>query len=230
MILNTHLSYERKLGHTSLARAIACTEDMVIQHLDSLAEELIKTGIMTNYEKVQPGVWKCDIDGSREFNRDETPQAIHYGVDGTANNLAYCPKGDRCTDIMKENREFVKIESFISLDGKIPLCHVIFAAAGITSAMAPDVAVEKIENLLISVTENGYQNGASCFESCKTFNKYLTKANVTRPIVMLSDGHSSRFDINVLRHDHEKEMNSHISPPDTTSITQPLDQINASLH
>ena len=25
-------------------------------------------------------------------------------------------------------------------------------------------------------------------------------------------------------------MNIHISPPDTTSITQPLDQINASLH
>ena len=73
---------------------------MAIQHLDSLAEELIKTGIMTNHEKVQPGVWKGDIDGSRVFNRDETPQAIRYGVDGTANNLAYCPKEERCTDIM----------------------------------------------------------------------------------------------------------------------------------
>ena len=35
------------------------------------------------------------------------------GVDGTANNLAYCPKGERCVDIIKENREFVTIEPFI---------------------------------------------------------------------------------------------------------------------
>ena len=173
----------KRVGHTSLASAISCTEEMAIQQLDSLADDLIKTGIMTNYEKVQPGVWKGDVDGSRVINRDETPQAIRYGVDGTANNF----------------REFVTIEPFISLDGKIPLSHVIFAAAGITSAMAPEVAVEKINNLLISVIDNGYQNGASCLESCKLFEKYLTKEKVTLPIVMLSDGHSSRFDIHPLR-------------------------------
>ena len=180
---------------------------------------------MTNYKKVCPGVWEGDIDGTRVFNRDETPQAIRYGVDGSAKNLAYCGKGEKCSDILKENREFVTIEPFISLDGRIHVCHVIFAAAGITSAMAPKGAVEKIPNLLISVTENGYQNGQSCLESCKFFDQVIAKENVVRPIAMLTDGHSSRFDIDVLRFNQEKEMTSHVSPPDSTSTTQALDQI-----
>ena len=221
---------KKRIGHTSLARAIACTKEMAINHLDSLADELIRKGIMTNYKKVCPGVWEGDIDGTRVFNRDETPQAIRYGVDGSAKNLAYCGKGEKCSDILKENREFVTIEPFISLDGRIHVCHVIFAAAGITSAMAPKGAVEKIPNLLISVTENGYQNGQSCLESCKFFDQVIAKENVVRPIAMLTDGHSSRFDIDVLRFNQEKEMTSHVSPPDSTSTTQALDQINASLH
>ena len=220
----------KRVGRTSLNRALACTREMAIEHIDSLADELIKTGIMKNYEQVSPGVWKGDIDGSRVFNRDETPQAIRYGVDGTANNLAYCSKGETCQQITKENREYVTIEPFISLDGKLHMCHVIFAAAGITSAMAPPEAVEKIKNLLVSVTENGYQSGQSCFESCKFLDKILAKEEIMRPICMLTDGHSSRFDLDVLRINHEKEMNSHASPPDTTSTTQPLDQINSSLH
>ena len=148
----------------------------------------------------------------------------------TANNLAYCPKGERCAEIIKENREFVTIELFISLDGKIHVCHVIFAAVGISSAMAPPTAVEKIQNLFISVTENGYQSGKSCYESCKLLDKILEKEKTVRPICMLTEGHSSHFDLDVLRYNHKKQISCHVSPPDTTSLTQPLDQINASLH
>ena len=108
---------KKRVGHTSLARAAACTTAMAIAHIDSLAEELISKGIMTNYSQVEPGVWIGDIDGSRVFNRDETPQAIRYGVDGTAKNLAYCGKGESCTEVVKENREFVTIEPIISLEG-----------------------------------------------------------------------------------------------------------------
>ena len=206
----------KRVGNTSLARATACSREMATQHLDSLAQELIIKGIMTNYEQIAPGEWKGDIDCSRIFNRDEIPQAIRYGVDGTAKNLAYCPKGEICANILKENREFVTIEPFISLDGKVHICHVIFAAAGVTTAMAPPAAVEKIDNLFISVTENGYQNGKSCLESCKMFDKVVTKANVTRPITMLTDGHSSHFDIEVLHFNHDKQLTSHVSPPETT--------------
>ena len=220
----------KRIGHTSLARAAAVTTPMAIAHIDSLAEELISKGIMVEAVQERPGVWTGRVDGSRVFNRDETPQAIRYGIDGSANNLAYCGKGSACDEAVKENREFVTIEPIISLDGEVIMCHVIFAAAGITSAMAPRKAVDGIPNLVISVTENGYQTGESCLGSCKLLDTVLDQKGVIRPIAMCTDGHSSRFDLEVLRFNQAKKMTSHVSPHDTTSVTQPLDQINAAFH
>ena len=57
--------------------------------INELALELISTGIFTSAVKVGPGVWEGDIDLSRIFNHDETPQFINYGVDGTPNGLVY---------------------------------------------------------------------------------------------------------------------------------------------
>ena len=39
----------------------------------SLAEELTACGIMTNYEKLDNGIWDGDIDTSQVFNFDEIP-------------------------------------------------------------------------------------------------------------------------------------------------------------
>jgi len=80
--------------------------------------------------------------------------------------------------------------------GDVCLCHVIFGGKGITSHMAPKETVEKIDELLI----------------------YLTKNNVNRPVVVLSDGHSSRFDFDVLQFLRNKEIHLFITPPDTTGI------------
>ena len=44
------------------------------------------------------------------------------------------------------------------------------------------------------------------------------------PVVVLSDGHSSRFDFAVLKFLCEKSIHSFIMPPDTTVVTQLLDQ------
>ena len=43
-------------------RVFACTEAMVRQYLDDLAEELIWTGIFTNAKHIEPGVWTESID------------------------------------------------------------------------------------------------------------------------------------------------------------------------
>ena len=52
---------------------------MGCNHLDDLAEELMEAGIMTNAEQLETGIWNGDIDTSRIFNNDETPQFISYG-------------------------------------------------------------------------------------------------------------------------------------------------------
>ena len=47
---------------------------------------------------------------------------------------------------------------------------------------------------------------------------------------MLSDGHASRFNAESLSFSFKENIKIFLSPPDTTAVTQPLDQINASLH
>ena len=63
-----------------------------------------------------------------------------------------------------------------------------------------------------------------------TFDRYLDDASVIRPVVLLSDGHSSRFHFNALKLSVDKLIRSFLGPPDTTSVTQVLDQINYVLH
>ena len=86
--------------------------------LDSLTEELIGCGIFTNFENIEPGVWKGDIDTTRVFNQDETPQFKNYGVDGTSSGLAFAAKGESCKKMIRENRESVSLSPIVSLAGK----------------------------------------------------------------------------------------------------------------
>ena len=61
-------------------------------------------------------------------------------------------------------------------------------------------------------------------------DKYVTENKITWPVVLLSEGHSSQFDVSVLQFCKDKDMRLFISPPNATSTTQLLDQINQKLH
>ena len=221
---------QKKQGNVSLNHALNCTREMAFQHLDELADELIRNGIFTDAKKVGPSQWEGKIDTSRVINHDETPQFINYGVDGAAIGLVYVAKGEPCNKLIKENRECVTIEPFVTLAGDILMCHVIFKGKGLNSHMATATSAEKIDNLFISVTENGIQEGKSLHKTYKFLNQILEKKDVRKPVVILSDGHSSRFDFDIMTSLQEASMKLFISPPDTTGLTQLLDQINHSLH
>ena len=62
------------------------------------------------------------------------------------------------------------------------------------------------------------------------FNCYLDENNIKQPVVVLSDGHSSRFHRDVLTFLRGKNIRLSITLPDTTDVTQLLDQINQILH
>jgi hypothetical protein len=64
--------------------------------------------------------------------------------------------------------------------------------------MAPQKAVSNIKNLIISTTESGSQDNCSLLAAYKKLDKHLTEQGIERPVVLLSDGHSSRFDFKVL--------------------------------
>ena len=119
------------------------------EHLDGVAEELIDCGIFTGAKKVEPGIWTGEIDTTRICNHDEMPQFIDYGVSSNASRaLVYCGKGERCQKMKDENRECVTIQPYVNFAGEVIMGHVIFPGTCISSNMAPESTVEKIDNLL----------------------------------------------------------------------------------
>ena len=122
--------------------------------------------------------------------------------------------------MVNENRECVNINSLVSVSGLVCVCQVIFGTTGLTDHMAPKTVVDKIDNLLISTTNTGCQDHTSLLSCYKLFDKYLDEKKIERPVVLTSDGHSSRFDYEVLKFCQEKKIRLFISPPDTTWITQ----------
>ena len=128
--------------------------------------------------------------------------------------------------MLQENRECVTIQPFVLFSGEKAMCQVIFAGKSITSKMVPDGMTDKVENLLISTTENGVQTALSLLDAYKLFDQYLTEKGVERPVVVISDGHSSRFDFDVLQFLEKAKIYLFLSPPDTTGLLQLLDLRN----
>lgn len=96
--------------------------------------------------------------------------------------------------------------------------------------MAPKEAVERIPKLLVSTNDSGSQDHVTLLNAYQMFDTYLNDKNIKRPVVVLSDGHSSRFDSDVLTFLKDKNIRLFITTPDTTGVTQLLDQINQKLH
>ncbi len=105
---------------------------------------------------------------------------------------------------------------------------MIFKATGITSAMVPPEAVEKIDHLLVSTAENGVSTHETFLDTVKEFDAYLTEKNIKRPVVLLSDEHSSRLKYEVITYMFGCQILLSITPTDT--VTQLLDQLNKMIH
>ena len=78
------------------------------------------------------------------------------------------------------------------------------------------------------------ENNARGHAAIKTglFNLIKDRGTIDRRLdgKVKTDGHSSRFNFEVLQFCREKQIRMFVSPPDTTGVTQLLDQINQKLH
>ena len=64
--------------------------------------------------------------------------------------------------------------------------------------MAPEVAVNNIPNLMTSVNKSGVSENVMLLATYKELNRHLNDINTKRPVIVLADGHGSRFDKKVL--------------------------------
>ena len=107
---------------------------------------------------------------------------------------------------------------------------ITLSVSGITSHMAPPVAAENIKNPLISTNEHGVSNHNTLLVAYQELDRHLEAKNVTRPVVIIADGNASRFNLSVLNFLRDKQLILYILPPDTTGVTQHLDQVNQKIH
>ena len=70
----------------------------------------------------------------------------------------------------------------------------------------------------------------SLLDANKEVDRYFEKNKVKRPVVIISDGHSSRSDADVLKFLFECLMRLFLLPANTTGTTQKHDQINQNIH
>ena len=78
------------------------------------------------------------------------------------------------------------------------MCQVLFASSEITNKMAPPHTVENIQHLFISTSDKDVSDHQSLLAAYTEVDKYLAEKDVQRPVVLLPDGHSSRFGYEVL--------------------------------
>ena len=110
------------------------------------------------------------------------------------------------------------------------MCQVIFSSSGLTNHMCPDVAVDQIENLLISVNEHGVSTHETLHAAYKELDKVITQKGNPKPQVVIANGHQSRFGTDVMSFCTETNLDQLILPPDTSGVTQKHDQLNQRLH
>ena len=201
---------------------------MAIEYLDDLAAEVNDAGIgKLNY--VEPGVWEGPLDPTRIVFHDETSQFINHGDSSYTTTKVFGVVGERCETLAKSNRESVTAHPFSSLDGDTVCTQVIFSGAGLTSQMAPE-STDNIKNSLVPVNKSGVSDHDTLLSAYQQLDRVLAEKGVSRPIIIVRDGHTSRFDENVLSFLQQASLRLFILHPDTSGGTQTHDQMNGRLH
>ena len=150
-----------------MKRGLRCTEEMAVDYLDELAKLLIEVGIAPHLKQIAPGIWEGEVDVSRIWAHDETPQFINFNASGQSKKKIFAGSGDDCAELGKENRESVTVQPYSNFAGELAMVQVVFAGAGITSHMCPQNAADKIPNLLISVNQYGCTTGETLYAAYK---------------------------------------------------------------
>ena len=209
-------------------RGFNVTRSTAVEYLDDLAKEINHAGV-GQLTYVEPGVWDGPIDATQIILHDETPQFINHWDSSYTTTEVFGVAGERCETLTKSNWESVTIHPFSNLAGETLCTQVIFSGAGLTNQMTPE-ATENIQNLLVSVNKSGVSDHQTLLDAYKEVDRVLMLKEVPRPVILIADGHSSRFDESVLSFLQTVLILLFILHPDTSGGTQTHNQMNGLLH
>lgn len=207
---------ERHPCAEEIARARWMTKANSLLHFQLLQETLERAGILSDGKILDP---------RRILNSDECPNPFG-GTGGRGSVIA--PVGEPCRKLISSARQHTSLDACIALDGFLFDPHLIFSGQYIQRQMVPNR--KNVPNSVISVTEKGYQTGATLLKTLQHWDEQLKARGVPKPVVWMTDGHASRLSLAVLKWCRDNQWIMYLSPPHTTGIHQPLDQIFKNWH
>ena len=179
---------------------------------------------------------------ARMFNHDECPQMICFGGGtGTTRRRVAGQSGKQAKSSQVPNRECVTVHPIANLNGTFGPWHLIFSGESLTDSMISEAFLEMPEGL-ITHTAKGVQTGHSLLQFYKKFYEWSQETQDTikhefgewqiqTPILLLTDGHSSRYNQEVLDYCATGDkLRQVLEPAQTSDKLQMLDQIFASFH
>ena len=208
---------EKRPCSEEILRAKWMTKENSVKHFAFL------TACLERAEIIDPTTGKI-TDPRRVLNSDECPNP--FGGTGHRGKVI-AEVGLPCRRLVSSARKHTSLDVCVGLDGHLYDPHLIYPAKHIQRSMIPKG--DKLETF-ISVTEKGYQTAGSLLPTLKHWDKDLQKRKVPKPVVWMTDGHVSRINLAVVEWCHKNGWIMYLSPPHTTGIHQPLDQIFSSWH
>ena len=207
---------ERKPCPEEIARAKWMTKENSLKHFDFLRGALTRVGILVDGKIADP---------RRVLNSDECPNP--WGGTGERGKVI-AAVGEPCKKLVSAARQHTSLDACVGLDGFLYDPHLIFSGKNIQRQMVPKG--EKMKDSVISVTEKGYQTGATLLATLQHWDKQLIARGVPKPVLWMTDGHASRLSLAVHKWCRSAEWIMNLSSPHTTGIHQPLDQIFKNWH
>ena len=181
------------------------------------------------------------LDPRRILNEDELPQFIDY-ADNKGNNKKKVAvgKGDIAQEPSHPNRTCLTVHMIWSLDGFKWGDQIILPQIKLTDDLAIEagaVFTNEIHEsqlvstyLLVSPTEKGVQTGDTLAERMDMLHREVTARGLSRPIIILTDGHKSRFSHKVLTKCREYNFRMYVERSNSSQFLQALDQFNKKFH
>ena len=227
------LIHVTKESITSVARLKQCTRAVAEAHIKDLIALLIRKDIYdAENDCIFPG---------KEANiiwEDEMGQFFNYQLKKGKSANVVGAKGVRAGTGEAENRQQFPYDGAVGGDLFVYDLHLIFRAEHFTADMAPPCIAQQTF-YMSSTTAKGCQIGSTFLERQKMLLKQARSRGVRGDIVFVTDGHASRYYVELLRWldasaTDDPFCNSgndmFITPPNATGICCVLDQLFQSLH
>ena len=190
----------RTVEKLSYARAVASDPNVIDQYFDLLEQTLVENGLLNSPSQI--------------FNCDETGLPLEH----TPSSVVAVKGQKHARAVTSGNKKRISVLACCSAAGYMLPPLVIYER----KVLNPDLTVGDVPGTCYGLSDNGWMN-SEIFENW-FIHHFLVHAPASRPLLLLVDGHSTHYCPGFARMAAHERVIVFCLPPNTTHLTQPLDQ------